>query len=63
VGGERVIVSGMQRVRPSTVVQATLQPPPKPPEFPLRKLLNGARAQTVRPPAAPTRDTPARNGQ
>jgi RND family efflux transporter MFP subunit len=62
VGGERVIVSGMQRVRPSTVVQATLQPPPKPPEFPLRKLINGARAQIV-PPAATTRDTPARNGQ
>jgi len=37
--GERVIISGMQRVRPNTVVQAKLQPPPKPPGFPLGKLL------------------------
>jgi RND family efflux transporter MFP subunit len=40
VDGERVIISGMQRVRPEAVVASTLQPPPKAPGFPLGKLLN-----------------------
>jgi len=37
--GDRVIVSGMQRVRPGVQVQATAQPPPKRPESPLGKLM------------------------
>ena len=37
--GDRVIVSGMQRVRPGTVVHVKVEPPPKPPGFPLLKLL------------------------
>lgn len=60
-GGERVIMRGMQRVRPNTVVTATLQAPAKPPEVPLLKLLNSARAQGGPPPAA-VREAPARNG-
>jgi RND family efflux transporter MFP subunit len=56
--GERVIVSGMQRVRPETVVQAKMQDPPKPPGFPLEKLLTQAEAenqidQAARKPANP----------
>jgi RND family efflux transporter MFP subunit len=42
--GERVIVSGMQRVRPKTQVQVKIQDPPKPPGFPLEKLLTQAEA-------------------
>jgi hypothetical protein len=30
-GDERVLISGMQRVRPGTVVEVKEQPPPKPP--------------------------------
>jgi RND family efflux transporter MFP subunit len=37
--GERVIVSGMQRVRPEVEVEAAMQAPPKPPNSPLQKLL------------------------
>jgi multidrug efflux pump subunit AcrA (membrane-fusion protein) len=37
--GEWVIVSGMQRVKPGTKVQKKEQPPPKPPESPLSRLL------------------------
>jgi RND family efflux transporter MFP subunit len=37
--GERIVVSGMQRVRPGAKVQPTMQEPPKPPESPLVKLL------------------------
>lgn len=37
--GERVIISGMQRVRPNTPVRAQMQDPPKPPDNPLAKLL------------------------
>jgi membrane fusion protein, multidrug efflux system len=61
-GGERVIISGMQRVRPDTVVEATMQPPPNPPDFPLRKLLNGTRAKESSPPAR-IHEVPVRNGQ
>jgi RND family efflux transporter MFP subunit len=39
VKGERVIISGMQRVRPELEVQVKVQPAPKKPESPLRKLL------------------------
>jgi len=42
--GERVIISGMQRVRPGAQVQIKLQDPPKPPESPLGKLLTFDRA-------------------
>jgi multidrug efflux pump subunit AcrA (membrane-fusion protein) len=37
--GERVIVSGMQRVKRGSEVKATMQAPPKPPESPLSRLL------------------------
>lgn len=37
--GERVIVKGMQRVRPDTEVEVKIQPPPVPPESPLVRLL------------------------
>lgn len=39
-GGERIIVSGMQRVRPKTEVQVKTQPPPKPPHASLGKQLS-----------------------
>jgi multidrug efflux pump subunit AcrA (membrane-fusion protein) len=41
--GERVIVSGMQRVREGAEVTATLQPPTALPQSPLVKLLNSKR--------------------
>jgi RND family efflux transporter MFP subunit len=37
--GERVIITGMQRVRPNVEVKANKKDPPKPPESPLVKLL------------------------
>jgi RND family efflux transporter MFP subunit len=37
--GEKVLISGMQRVRKGSLVQVKEQPPPKPPESPLGKLL------------------------
>ncbi len=37
--GDRVIISGMQRVRPNMAVQVKVQPPPAAPGFPLGKLL------------------------
>jgi RND family efflux transporter MFP subunit len=40
VAGERIIISGMQRVRKEMEVKAKMQPPPKKPESPLRKLLH-----------------------
>jgi RND family efflux transporter MFP subunit len=40
VAGERVIISGMQRVRPGTQVEATVKAPPKRPESSLNKLLS-----------------------
>jgi RND family efflux transporter MFP subunit len=42
--GERIIVSGMQRVRPKAVVQPSLQPPPKAPESPIDHALEAHRA-------------------
>jgi RND family efflux transporter MFP subunit len=37
--GERVIVSGMQKVRPGAQVEVKMEPPPKKPDSPLGKLL------------------------
>jgi RND family efflux transporter MFP subunit len=37
--GERVVISGMQRVKPKSKVQVEMQKPPKPPDSPLSKLL------------------------
>ena len=37
--GDRVIVKGMQRVRPKASVQATMLDPPKPPDSPLGRLV------------------------
>jgi multidrug efflux system membrane fusion protein len=52
--GERVIVSGMQRVRPGAVVQAKMQEPPPPPQSPLTQILKEDRAaKPVDPKAAP----------
>jgi len=50
--GDRVIISGMQRVRPQVKVNAELQAPPKPPGFPLRKLLQGTQAKNGAQPKA-----------
>jgi RND family efflux transporter MFP subunit len=43
--GERVILSGMQRVRPGTPVQVKMQKPPKAPESPLARLLTSSRKE------------------
>lgn len=40
VEGERIIVSGMQRVRNAIAVDAEMQPPPPPPEMPLVRLMS-----------------------
>jgi RND family efflux transporter MFP subunit len=54
--GERVIVSGMQRVRPGAPVEATPQPPPERPDSPLGQLLTRTHfAQTGRQPDKETR--------
>jgi RND family efflux transporter MFP subunit len=37
--GDRVIIKGMQRVRLKAAVQVTMQPPPKPPDSPLGRLV------------------------
>ncbi|HEV3078455.1 MAG TPA: efflux RND transporter periplasmic adaptor subunit [Gemmataceae bacterium] len=37
---ERVIISGMQRVKPGAPVEETMQPPPKAPASPLARLVN-----------------------
>jgi RND family efflux transporter MFP subunit len=58
--GERVIVVGQQRVRQGTQVKATVQPPPRPPEVPLVKLLAERRAAPeVGGQAAPEPGAPA----
>jgi RND family efflux transporter MFP subunit len=44
--GDRVIVSGMQRVRPKLEVKVRVEAPPKAPESPLSKLLNQSPAET-----------------
>ncbi len=54
--GERVVVAGMQRVRPSAVVKAELREPPPPPPSPLTKILKEDRAAKV---ANPPSSTPA----
>ncbi len=38
--GDRIIISGMQRVRPGSAVTLKVEPPPKAPESPLGKLMN-----------------------
>ncbi len=43
--GDRVIVKGMQRVRPKAAVQVTMQDPPKPPDSPLGRLVAESRGQ------------------
>jgi RND family efflux transporter MFP subunit len=43
--GDRVIISGMQRVRAGQQVKLKLQPPPKQPHSPLRKLMEVARQE------------------
>jgi multidrug efflux system membrane fusion protein len=48
---ERVILSGMQRVRPNDPVKATPQQPPKPPESPLVRLLAAHQADEGQKPA------------
>jgi RND family efflux transporter MFP subunit len=53
---DRVIVDGLQRVRPGIQVSAELRPPAKPPESPLNKLLKNARAGKAAPVAA--KETP-----
>lgn len=46
---DRVIVDGLQRVRPGIPVSAELRPSAKPPESPLSKLLKGARTSKAAP--------------
>ena len=45
--GERVIISGMQRVRPKMEVQVKAKPSPKAPGFPLGKLLSLGQAEAA----------------
>jgi RND family efflux transporter MFP subunit len=47
--GDRVIISGMQRVRPDSVVQAKMQEPPAPPQSSLTKLLAGEKRADAAP--------------
>jgi RND family efflux transporter MFP subunit len=59
--GERVIVSGMQRVRPdpNVQVQAKMRPPPQRPESPLGKLLSSSRPSVAKKPANADSKKPA----
>jgi len=52
--GERVIVSGMQRVRPGSVVQVKMQDSPPPPKSSLTRILkeNAATMESPKPSAA-----------
>jgi multidrug efflux system membrane fusion protein len=56
--GERVIVSGMQRVRPGAVVKAQMREPPAPPKSSLTQVLKEDRAtkkpELKKAPPAPT---------
>jgi multidrug efflux pump subunit AcrA (membrane-fusion protein) len=60
--GERVIISGIQRVRPQLEVKAEMRKPPEPPESPLRKLLTQSQAKVQDQPgtAEPVPSPPAR---
>jgi RND family efflux transporter MFP subunit len=49
--GEKVVISGMQRVRPGVQVHATMQDPPQPPGSPLSKLMVNDHAATPTVPA------------
>jgi RND family efflux transporter MFP subunit len=44
--GERVIISGQQRVRPKTIVQAKMEDPPTPPHSPLTQVLGSPAGKT-----------------
>ena len=59
--GDRVIVSGMQRVRPdpNVQVQAKMRPPPQRPESPLGKLLSSSRPSVAKKPANADSKKPA----
>jgi len=72
--GDRIIVSGMQRVRQGVQVQVQMQDPPKPPDQPLAKLLGfpqASQAQAAKPtdkvssaqPDKEARKKPAPTGQ
>jgi RND family efflux transporter MFP subunit len=52
--GERVIISGMQRVRPKMEVQVKAEPSPKAPGFPLGKLLSLGQAEAAQADSHPT---------
>jgi multidrug efflux system membrane fusion protein len=49
--GERVIITGMQRVRPKVEVRATLQKPPEPPPSPVGEMVTSNRRAARRQPA------------
>jgi RND family efflux transporter MFP subunit len=53
--GERVIITGMQRVRPGTKVKAKMQAPPKRPACALGKLLAAARSKSRKAKSETTR--------
>jgi RND family efflux transporter MFP subunit len=52
-GGDQVVISGLQRIRPKMQVKATVKDPPKRPEFPLRDLLHDAINEAHPKPAKP----------
>lgn len=55
--GDRVIVSGMQKVREGAVVQVKMQEPPKPPKSSLKELLAASQAaESATQPAVPIPD-------
>jgi RND family efflux transporter MFP subunit len=58
--GERVIISGMQRVRPGAAVQVKMQEPPPPPKSSLTKMLadNRPAADAPKQPAPDLKDIP-----
>jgi len=63
---DRVIVDGLQRVKPGITVSAEMRPPAKPPESPLSKLLNSVRtnksapAETKKPASGAPVEAPGR---
>jgi RND family efflux transporter MFP subunit len=63
--GERVIVTGMQQVRPGTTVQVKMLPAPKAPPAPLRDLYERrkqAARQAPRPPGPPPKAKVSQDG-
>jgi multidrug efflux system membrane fusion protein len=55
--GEKVVISGMQRVRPGVQVHVTMQDPPQPPGSPLSKLMGNNQPAT---PTVPGDKAPAK---